>query len=84
MTLLEEARGTLGNRTLGSGRLAARRMFLAATACYQAGKSVDGDAILAKAMQFMRTGSLWFSTCRRSMSTILAAVMAASCCSCGD
>ena len=59
MALLEDARSTLGNKTLGSGRLAARRMFLAATAFYQAGKSADGDAILSKAMHFMRTGSLW-------------------------
>ena len=44
---------------MAGGRLAARRMFLAATALYQARKTADGDAMLAKVMHFMRTGSLW-------------------------
>ena len=34
-------------------------MFLAATALYQARKTAEGDAILAKVMHFLRTGSLW-------------------------
>ena len=59
MTLLEDARGTMGNRTLGSGRLAARENVSGGHRLYQAGKPADGDAILAKTMQFMRTGSLW-------------------------
>ena len=37
----------------------ARRMFLEATAWYQGGKVADGDTILARAMAFMRAGSLW-------------------------
>ena len=59
MSLLEDARTSIGNKTLAGGRLAFRRMFLAATAHYQAHKTADGDAILAKVMHFMRTGSLW-------------------------
>ena len=39
--------------------LRARRMFLTATALYQARKAAEGDAILAKVMDFMRTSSLW-------------------------
>jgi tetratricopeptide (TPR) repeat protein len=67
MTLLNEARSMLGNRTMSGGRLAARRMFLEATGFYQARKTAEGDADLAKVMLFMRssgprpdqTGSLW-------------------------
>ena len=59
MALLDDARAAIGNKTMAGGRLAARRMFLAATAYYQARKVADGDATLAKAMHFMRTGSLW-------------------------
>jgi tetratricopeptide (TPR) repeat protein len=59
MALLEEARTALGNRTISAGRLAARRTFLAATALYQARRGLDGDAMLAKVIFFMRTGSLW-------------------------
>ena len=59
MALLDEARTAIGNKTMAGGRLAARRMFLAATALYQARKIADGDAALAKVMHFMRTGSLW-------------------------
>ena len=57
--LLDDARASLGNKTLAGGRLAARRMFLEATAYYQARKASDGDAILAKVMFFMRSHSLW-------------------------
>ena len=59
MALLDEARTAIGNRTMAGGRLGARRMFLAATALYQARKTAEGDAVLAKVMHFMRTGSLW-------------------------
>jgi CHAT domain-containing protein len=59
VALLEEARAATGNKALAAGRLAARRMFLTATALYQARKVPDGDALLAKVMFFMRTGSLW-------------------------
>jgi len=59
MARLDDARTSIGNKTMSRGRLAARRMFLEATALYQARKTADGDVILAKVMQFMRTGSLW-------------------------
>ena len=59
MALLDDARIAIGNKTIANGRLAFRRLFLTATALYQARKPADGDAILAKAMHFMRTGSLW-------------------------
>jgi CHAT domain-containing protein len=59
MSLLDEARGALGNKAIANSRLAYRRMYLAATALYQAHKVADADAALAKVMYFMRTGSLW-------------------------
>ncbi|MGO9113921.1 MAG: CHAT domain-containing protein [Thermoguttaceae bacterium] len=59
MAFLEDARTSIGNKTMGNGRLGARRMFLEATAFYQARKAAEGDAILAKVMHFLRTGSLW-------------------------
>jgi len=60
MALLEEARTFIGNKTMAGGRLAFRRMFLAATALYQAGKTTDGDGLLTKVMYFLqRSGSLW-------------------------
>ena len=66
MALLEEARTTIGIRTLAR-RLTARRMFLWATGLYQAHKTTEGDTALAAVMQFMRSangqmdnpGSLW-------------------------
>ena len=59
MGLLDEARAAMGTKTMAGGRLAARRMFLAATAYYQGRKAAEGDATLANVMKFMRTGSLW-------------------------
>jgi tetratricopeptide (TPR) repeat protein len=59
MTLLGEARTNMGLKTMVGGRLAARRLFLEATGFYQARKTPDGDADLAKTMAFMHTGSLW-------------------------
>jgi tetratricopeptide (TPR) repeat protein len=59
MALLDEARIAMGNKSMSVGRLGFRRMFLAATALYQAGKPTDGDVILAKVMHFMQSGSLW-------------------------
>ena len=57
--LLDDARASIGNKTMANGRLAARRMFLEAAALYQARRVPDGDLVLDKAMKFMRTGSLW-------------------------
>ncbi len=59
MALLDDARTTIGTRTMGSGRLGARRSFLAATALYQARKTAEGDKILAQVIDFLRNGSLW-------------------------
>jgi len=60
MTLLEEARTFIGNKTMAGGRLAFRRMYLAATALYQARKTADGDALLTKVLYYLRAGgSLW-------------------------
>ena len=59
MALLEDARSSIGNKTMANGRLGARTMFLEATAFYQARKAPEGDAVLAKVMHFLRTGSLW-------------------------
>jgi len=60
MALLDEARTFIGNKTMAGGRLAFRRMYLAATALYQARKTVEGDALLTKVMYFARSGgSLW-------------------------
>ncbi len=60
-TLLDEARGAMGNRTMAFGRLAARRSFLQATALYQEHqerKTSDGDAVLAKVVAFLRNSSI--------------------------
>ncbi len=79
MALLDDARTAIGNRTMGGGRLAARRLFLAATALYQARKAAEGDAILAKVMYFMRNRlALAVPDARRSTSTTRAAATAAS------
>ena len=59
MALLEEARTSLGNRSLSFGRLAARRLLLEATALYQARKTSEGDASLAKLIHFLHGSSLW-------------------------
>ena len=58
LALLDEARTAMGNRTMVYSRLSARRMFLQATALYQGRKTTDGDAVLAKALQFMRDSSI--------------------------
>ncbi len=60
LAALEDARGAMGNKSMASGRIGARRNFLHAAALYQAGKIADADANLGKAMAFMRQkGSLW-------------------------
>ena len=56
--LLDEARNSMGNRMMAFSRLSARRLFLQATALFQARKPADGDVVLAKALQFMRNSSL--------------------------
>ena len=63
--LLDEASHGHGPEVTGLWPATARN-FLNATALYQARKMVEGDAIMAKAMAFMRqTGSIWLFQIRK-------------------
>ncbi len=57
--MLDEARATIGRRTLGLGWLGARLSYLSALVSYQQKRSSDGDKALAAAMNYMQHGSLW-------------------------
>ncbi|MGD0896908.1 MAG: CHAT domain-containing protein [Thermoguttaceae bacterium] len=57
--LIDESRLTIGRRTMGTGRIGARRNFLAAMTLFQQKKVDEGEAALALAMTFMRQSSFW-------------------------
>ncbi|MDZ7616592.1 MAG: hypothetical protein U1E05_06275, partial [Patescibacteria group bacterium] len=57
--LLDQARAAIGNRAMGRGAVGARLQYLGALVSFQQGRIAQGDAALAVAMQYMRTGSRW-------------------------
>ena len=58
-TILEEARLAMGRRSLGAGRIGARRNYLLATVCFQQKRVADGELALTAAMNYMRHSSFW-------------------------
>ena len=56
--MLEDARLTIGRRSMGSGRLGSRLHFLEALLLYQQRKVNEGDVALRAALEYMKTGSL--------------------------
>jgi CHAT domain-containing protein len=56
--MLDEARLTIGRRTMGGGWLGGRLHFLNATVLFQQRKRNEGDVALRAAMDYMQTGSL--------------------------
>lgn len=58
-SVLSTARGLMGNRAMSRGKLGARYNFLSAQVQYQAGKTADGDALLADLLKFQRGASHW-------------------------
>ncbi len=59
VAMLDQARFTIGKRTMGSGRIGARSHYLTALAAYQQKQIAEGNAALSAAMGYMRHGSLW-------------------------
>ncbi|MEN6406492.1 MAG: CHAT domain-containing protein [Thermoguttaceae bacterium] len=56
---LEEARAVIGRHDMGNGDIGARFQYLSALTAFQQQRIGDGNAALAKAMDYMRHGSLW-------------------------
>ncbi len=63
--VLEEADTLLGRREMGEGRWANQVRFLQALAAYQRGQIPQGDALMARVLEFMRRGSVWLFQIRQ-------------------
>ena len=57
--MLDKAGVQIARRTMGAGRIGARRNFLAALTLFQEKKIPEGEMPLAAAMKFMQQGSFW-------------------------
>jgi CHAT domain-containing protein len=57
--MLDEARTTVGRRSMGAGAVGARLSYLSALVAYQQRRMPEGNVALAAAMNYMRHGALW-------------------------
>lgn len=57
--MLEDARATIGRRSMGLGWLGGRLSYLSALLAYQQKRMPEGDKFLTAAMNYMQHGSLW-------------------------
>jgi CHAT domain-containing protein len=57
--MLDEARATIGRRSMAQGWIGGRLNYLSAQVAYQQRRMPEGDKFLAAAMTYMQHGSLW-------------------------